>query len=383
MGEDVSSQETRRMISALEMSGFKVLRRFAPVKKLKEFETMHDQAAAVLAMFISSRQTGAGGDQSPVVEIGYQVVRLNPKTGVIYEVEAEYSGFEDPGFALSPRFKAARAIEDRDVAGAKFDDERIQSDIARCVLFVCHDAAGQRAALERRFPGFVDKWFVCSEREMDWRLLGVSARQLEYLAFAVAGYFYTAKRAVVEAQVMVDLMARRMEDGSILLKNVIERSKRPAWRLWAKDAPPEARDALEARGYKWSDGTDKLRPIQAWGKATEALDKELEFLSMSVYGAETVIPVEKVTGKVRYSGRRGEVEATTVTPRGGSNDAPKPPAGVEQRTGQRQQAGTTEQHRGGSGQATRSRAEPAGSPRATAAQEKSASQAWRGTEFPI
>lgn len=382
MSEDVNSQETRRMISALEMSGFKVLRRFAPVKKLLAFESMHDQAASVLGMFISSRQTGTGGDQSPVVELGYQVVRFNPKTGVIYEVDAEYSGFEDPGFELSARFKAARAIEDRDVAGMKFDDERIKADIERCVLFVCHDASGQRAALERRFPSLLDKWFVCSEREMDWRLLGVSSKQLEYLAFAVGGYFYTAKRAVVEAQVMVDLLARRMEDGTILLKSVIERSKRPAWRLWAKDAPVEARDALEARGYKWSDGSDKLRPIMAWGKVTEALDKELEFLSLQVYDTETVIPVEKVTGKERYSGRRGAVEATPIKPRGAAGDAPPSPPSPraeEQRPSARQpQASAAPQ-----GQGDRQRTDPQRAQRPPAAAQSGGAKAWSGAEFPI
>jgi DNA polymerase-3 subunit epsilon len=383
MGEDVNTQETRRMISALEMSGFKVLRRFAPAKKLKEFESMPDQAAAVLAMFISSRQTGAGGDQSPVVELGYQVVRFNPKTGVVYEVESEYSGFEDPGFALSPRFKAARAVEDRDVAGTKFDDERIVADIERCLLFVCHDAAGQRAALERRFPSLADKWFVCSEREMDWRMLGVWSRQLEYLAFAVGGYFYTAKRAVVEAQVMVDLMARRLEDGTILLKTVIERSKRPAWRLWAKDAPLEARDALEESGYKWSDGTDKLRPILAWGKVTEALDRELEFLSLEVYDTETVIPVEKVTGKERYSGRRGAVEATTVTPRAGASGAAVAPPPVPHAEAARQAPRQASPAPAASpAQASRARSDVAQSQRSPTPR-KAGAQSWSGAEFPI
>jgi DNA polymerase-3 subunit epsilon len=247
-------------------------------------------------------------------------------------------------------------------------------------LFVCHDASGQRAALERRFPGLADKWFVCSEREMDWRLLGVSSKQVEYLAFAVGGYFYTAKRAVVEAQVLVDLMARRMEDGTILLKAVIERSKRTGWRLWAKDAPAEARDVLEARGYKWSDGSDKLRPIMAWGKVTEALDKELEFLSMQVYRVETVIPVEKVTGKERYSGRRGAVEATPIKPRGAAGDAPPVQAAEGQRAASRQQTASV----AGQGNADGKREDEQRSPRPhAAAAQKTGSPAWSGAEFPI
>ena len=176
--------------------------------------------------------------------------------------------------------------------------------------------------LEKRFPVLADKWFMCSTREIDWRIHGLQAKQLDYVAFTMCGVYYTVRRSLFEAQVLAEVLSRSAADGVPILKSLMERSKRVAWRVWAKDSPLEARMLLEARGYKWSDGSDPLRPIEAWWRATEALDEELEFLSTKVYDSEVTIPVEKVTGRERYSGRRGAVEGVKITPSKGVAEEP-------------------------------------------------------------
>lgn len=394
MSQSATSEESRRMITALEMSGnFRVLRRFEPVQKLLAFESMQAQAESKIAMVLNARSTG--GAAAKVVELGYQLVRFHPKTGVIYEVEAEYSGFEDPGHALGGRFQAATGITDEDVAGTQFDDARIVEDIERSVVFVCHDAASQRAALERRFPALQDKWFTCAEREMDWRVYGASCKALEFLAFAVGGFFYSGSRALVEAQVLTDLLARKGPDGAQLLKVLMDRSRRPAWRVWAKDSPLEARDALEARGYKWNDGTDPVRPLMAWWKATEALDIELEFLATRIYGAAATVPIEKITGRERYSGRLGVVEDVAIGVQSGSSSAagqgaasgPAPAPAQRQAAAPRASAapaagrsgdGNGAAHRGGTAPSDRQR-QGAVPPQARQPQ----AAGWTGSEFPI
>lgn len=392
MSQSGTSEESRRMITALEMSGnFRVLRRFEPVQKLLAFESMQAQADSKLAMVLHARTTG--GAAAKLVELGYQVVRFHPKTGVIYEVEAEYNGFEDPGHALGARFQAASGISDQDVAGTQFDEARIVEDIERSVVFVCHDAASQRAALERRFPTLQDKWFTCAEREMDWRAYGASCKALEFLAFGVGGFFYSGSRALVEAQVLVDLLARKGPDGAQLLKVLMDRSRRPAWRVWAKDSPLEARDALEARGYKWNDGTDPVRPLTAWWKATEALDIELEFLKTRIYGAAATIPIEKITGRERYSGRLGVVEDVAIGGQRGGASAPaqgQAPAQRQAAAPQAAAAPTPAQaagragdtgaaaQRGGAAHGERQRQAPV-PPQARQSQPAG----WTGSEFPI
>lgn len=386
MSQPGTSEESRRMITALEMSGdFRVLRRFEPVQKLLAFESMQAQADSKLAMVLHARTVG--GAAAKVVDLGYQVVRFHPKTGIIYEVEAEYSGFEDPGHALGRRFQATTGVTDRDVAGTRFDEARIIEDIERSVVFVCHDAASQRAALERRFPMLQDKWFACAEREMDWRVYGASCKALEFLAFAVGGFFYSGSRALVEAQVLMDLLARKGPDGAQLLKVLMDRSRRPAWRVWAKDSPLEARDALEARGYKWNDGTDPVRPLMTWWKATEALDIELEFLATQIYGAAVTIPIEKITGRERYSGRLGVVEDVAVGGQpGGASAAGHLPAqrqAAAPRTMQERAAGrsgdaSAAAHRGGAAPNDRRRQSPV--PQQA---RQSQAEGWTGSDLPI
>jgi len=322
------SEESRRMVTALEMTGnFRVLARFQPHKHFVAFEGVKERAGAKLAMFLECKTIGANPAQGKVLELGYVMAWFNAKTGVVYEVESEYAGFEDPGFALPGKFKTVGGMEDGDVEGKAFDEGRIAADLERAVIVVSHEGSAARPMLEKRFPGLAAKWFMCSTREIDWRSHGLQAKQLDYVAFSLCGVYYTVRRSLFEAQVLAEIVSRSSADGVPILKGLMDRSKRVAWRVWAKDSPLEAKVLLEARGYKWSDGSDPLRPIEAWWRATEALDEELEFLSTKVYDSEVTIPVEKVTGRERYSGRRGDVQGVKITPSKGAADEPKVGAG--------------------------------------------------------
>ena len=87
------------------------------------------------------------------------------------------------------------------------------------------------------------------------------------------------------------------------LNRLLDRARRPSWRVWAEGAPFERKDLLKARGYRWSSGEDG-RPRGWWIDLAEAaLEAEIAVLRDQVYGAEVQPLTRRVTAYDRYSER--------------------------------------------------------------------------------
>lgn len=310
------SEESRRMITALEMTGnFRVLRRFVARERFSEYADGADRNKAKLAMVIASRSTGPTLANGRLVMLSYVMVRFNSETGVIYEVDSVYSGTEDPGAPISPAVERAIGATDAELAGTSFDMVRINEDIARTSVVVCHNAEVERRFLEARFDGLTEKWFISSAREFPWTEFGASSRNLDVLALVVGGVFYNPGQPLQDAQVIVDLLARPAPDGQQVFRVMLDVSRTAHWRVWAVNAPLERKRQLFDRGYKVAEGfkMDK-EPIKGWMKVVRNLEGEVAFLAANVYTTTTEIQAEKITGFERYTDRPGQAEPLTVKP---------------------------------------------------------------------
>lgn len=311
------SEESRRMITALEMTGnFRVLRRFVARERFAEYASESDRAKAKLAMIIASRSTGPTLATGRLVMLSYVMVRFNTESGVIYEVESVYSGTEDPGAPISASIERAIGATDAQLATTVFDVARINEDIARTSVVVCHNAEVERRFLEARFEGLADKWFVSSAREFPWTEFGASSRNLDVLASVVSGVFYTPGPALQDAQVLADLLARPAPDGQQVFRVMLDVSRIAHWRVWALNAPLERKRQLFDRGFKVGETIALLdkTPVKGWMKVVRSLEGEVAFLAANVYPTAAEIQAEKITGFERYTDRPGQCEPVTVKP---------------------------------------------------------------------
>ncbi len=91
--------------------------------------------------------------------------------------------------------------------------------------------------------------------------------------------------------------------GELALKRLLDTARRPSHRVWAEDAPFEAKDRLKARGYRWNGGEDGR--IRAWWRdvGDEAIEEELRFLRSEAYQYDADIPVRRITAFDRFSDR--------------------------------------------------------------------------------
>lgn len=75
-------------------------------------------------------------------------------------------------------------------------------------------------------------------------------------------------------------------------------------RIWAEGAPFEHKDALRARGYRWSDGNNGSP--RAWWKDVEedAVEAEVSYLRTTFFANQPIdFPMRRITGLDRFSMR--------------------------------------------------------------------------------
>ena len=138
---------------------------------------------------------------------------------------------------------------------------------------------------------------------MDWAVERFEGSRLGYL-LAGCGLFHGAHRAVDDCRAGIEILARPLPvSGVPALAKLLEAARKPTHRIWAEGAPYDLRDALKARGYKWSDGSDG-RP-RAWhiDVTEEKGPAELEYLRREIYQSDVEPLVVKVTAYDRFSVR--------------------------------------------------------------------------------
>lgn len=126
--------------------------------------------------------------------------------------------------------------------------------VAPAVIVLAHNAAFDRGFAERLPPYFATKAWGCAMSEPPWREEGFEGLQLAYLA-AQSGVFYDRHRALADCHATLHLLGRPLPaSGRSALAHLLERARRPSFRLWAEGAPFEHKDTLKDRGYRWSGG---------------------------------------------------------------------------------------------------------------------------------
>ncbi len=127
---------------------------------------------------------------------------------------------------------------------------------------MAQNAAFDRKFLERFCETFNTKPWACSMSEVDWASEGFEGAKLAYLAVS-AGFFYERHRATHDCLAAIELLARtHPRGGRTGLAQLLERPRKPSFRIWAENAPFELKDVLKARGYRWNgEGTTAPR---AW-----------------------------------------------------------------------------------------------------------------------
>lgn len=306
-GSVVPNRETcEGLVHELEASpDYVVLRRFIPVDRYEG----EDGSTKMTLMVVDTETTGLDYKTNVVFELGYVLAEFCPKTGAIYKVLDRYSGFEDPGFSITPEISKLTGVFDDDVRGKKFDNEKINRDIRRADIVIAQNAKFDRKFVELLWPEFKRKPWACSIDNGPWSEMGVGIKKQEFLAMTISRVFYDAHRALTDSEVLLDILSHKAHDGKTILFHVVEKSKAPVFRVWATGAPFEKKDFLKNEaGFSWSDGTEEGK-LKAWCKervVESEIDNVLDMLAENVYLESKKIEIDRIDSVDKFSTRVSE-----------------------------------------------------------------------------
>jgi DNA polymerase III subunit epsilon len=292
--------ELEALVERLEASGdYRVLRRLRHAPRV---DPAGLPAGAREALALDLETTGLDPDVDVPIEIG--LVRFAyDEAGRILGVTGELGALEDPGRPLSPEVTRLTGIRDEDVAGRRFPEADVQRLLDGVAIVVAHNAGFDRPFAERRFPALERFAWGCSLRDVDWREAdGYGGGSLGAL-LAAHGLFFGAHRAVEDGYAVIELLRQTLPTSGELAFNRLRASARQATvRLWAVGSPFEAKDALKARGYRWT------AECRAWRADVpeEGLEDELAWLRTGAYGGRRMpadLPRFRIDARTRWSRR--------------------------------------------------------------------------------
>ncbi len=292
------TEDLEALAARLEASGeYQVLRKLAPRASL---DTVPPGTRIGLVLDVET--TGSDHHNDEVIELAMARFAYTPE-GEVLGVHETFQGYHEPSRPIPPEIAALTGIDAAKVAGCKLDEDAVGAFIAPAMIILAHNAAFDRRFAERLHPYFSTKAWGCSMSEPPWREEGFEGLKLTYIA-AQCGFFYDKHRALHDCMATLEILARPLpSSGRSALAALLERARRPMWRLWAENAPFEHKDRLKARGYRWSGGDDG-RPRAWWVDVEEAgRAGEIAYLHEEVYGCEVDLLQRRITAHDRYSER--------------------------------------------------------------------------------
>jgi DNA polymerase-3 subunit epsilon len=294
--------QAAEMATALEMHpDYRILRRLQP--KQVYAHALPGQHL-LKGIVLDTETTGLNTAECQVIELGMILFEFNPETGQLHRVLKVFDELEDPGVPIPPETTAVHHITDDMVRGKRINDNEVNAMLSEASVVIAHNAPFDRPFVEQRWPGFADKQWACSIKDIDWRAEGLGSAKLEYL-LQTQGYFYDAHRAEEDCWALLELLNMVLpQSQQPVLLSLLETLNQPQIRLYAIGSPFDSKDLLKARGYRW-DGDRKT-----WHRSLSSdkhLEEEIDWLKRTVYGSKRAsVEVEKLGGTLRHSQRQGE-----------------------------------------------------------------------------
>lgn len=293
------ADELEAMAQALEASDhYRVLRKLAP----RASRAPPAGAPTRSGLLVDVETTGLDPARHEIIELA-MVPFIYGLDGEIFAVGEAFYGLRQPAEPIPPEASAIHGITDEMVAGRSIDPDEVTRFAAEASLVVAHNAAFDRRFLERFCETFSTKAWGCSMSQVDWAAEGHEGVKLVHLA-AASGFFYEKHRAVHDCLAAIEILARPLRsNGRPALAQLLERARRPNFRIWAENSPFDLKEVLKARGYRWN-GEASVGP-RAWYVDVDEGDRdaELAFLQTEIYRGEIELPVRRIDAYDRFSDR--------------------------------------------------------------------------------
>ena len=279
---------------------YRVVRRLQPRRRYRP--DPEDSSQVRSGLYLDVETTGLDNASDAIIELAMVPFTFGVD-GHVYTVEDGYEQYDDPGRPIPDEITRLTGIRDQDVAGQHIDVAEVEKLAADVDLVIAHNAGFDRPFVEARFDVFARKAWACALREIPWREEQIESAKQEYIAYRY-GFFYDGHRAGVDCLAGIHILAQELPlSGRRVLAALLESARQTTYRLWAINAPYEARTLLKARGYRWNPGDDGRAKAWYIDADESRCDEEREFLLNEIYKRDIQLPATKITCFERYSDR--------------------------------------------------------------------------------
>ncbi|WP_416355889.1 3'-5' exonuclease [Aureimonas phyllosphaerae] len=281
-GPSGTLEETARR---LETTGlFRILRRLEP-RPVRPFSHQTTPTARRVAIVLDTETTGLDPEVDEILELAMIAVTYDERG--LHDVVERFTGLSEPSTEITPQITSLTGLTLDDLRGHTIDPDAVAAFIQRADFVVAHNADFDRKFCRRRFASLSAKPWLCSYRDIDWRVFGAENSRLSGILGHV-GLFHTAHRAMADCDALVEILAadrwstaERSPFASLLASlgtakvEIIAGGPTYAWR-----------DQLKRRGYRWSPGTTTTPKGWFVQLAKADADREIAWLKSTVYAKE-------------------------------------------------------------------------------------------------
>ncbi len=254
------------------------------------------------ALFIDVETTGLNSSTDEIIEIAMVPFEYGDD-GRIFSIGQAYHSFKEPVGPIPTEVTRLTGIKDEMVAGHEIDLQLVEELISQASLIIAHNSNFDRRFAEKLCQAFQEAAWACSMTQIEWAAEGYEGTKLAYLA-ASNGFFYDGHRAEDDCYAAIELLTRELPlSGKLAMAAMLERARKPSWRIWAENSPYDCKDQLKHRGYRWN-GDSNGRP-RAWfiDVEDEQHADEINFLRKEIYLRDVELFVQKITAYNRFSDR--------------------------------------------------------------------------------
>lgn len=303
MGSATGNTTSEEMLEAaarqLEASGrYRVLRRVDLAACLAD----RDGTQTRLGMFLDIESTGLDPLTCEPIELAILPFEYR-LDGAIVAIHSPFHGYNEPSTTIPAEITKITGITNEMVAGHRFDHDAVASFINGAAIVVAHNAAFDRPIAERISPVFIAKPWACTMSDVNWKDEGFESKRLGEL-LAAFGLFFEAHRASDDCEAGVALLAQTApRSDRRVLETLLATARTPCWRVFAVDAPYDARESLRQRGYRWN-VTPNFGPRSWWiDLEMKRVEPEIRFLEDEIFHRPLDLPMQEITAYNRYSSR--------------------------------------------------------------------------------
>ena len=241
---------------------------------------------------IDCETTGLDRRCDTIIEFAVMIAIVDAD-GRIVAHEKPVAWLEDAKFGLDPKVVRVTGITEEMIAGQRIDRDAAAAMLAGADLIIAHNAAFDRAFVERLLPVITDKGWACSCREVAWDELGCDGRALSWL-LAQHGFFNSAHRAAADVWALFTLLQQPIDlDGGSVMQLLLEAADRATYRVEATGSRFTDKEQLKKWGYNW----DPAREV--WHITVEKANVADQFDLLALIGV-TCPTVQEQTARDRH-----------------------------------------------------------------------------------